>query len=141
MTEKQQIQVQINELQERLDKCDEVEPFTCRGTCYTARDGSTHYDSATDYSFVDTFNYWESKEIAEKAYKLQLRHRVLLSYVSQQQTLGEGHWYVYKEGGHWYTGESLHYYPDKVMMTKQTADLMLEAIENGSLDLEHNYGR
>ena len=126
---KQEIQNSINELQKQLDKCPEIEPFTCKGEWTTRPEGLAN--------ITETFNYWQTKEIAEKAYQLQLRHRKMLSFVSQHQELGVGDWYIFSDvASEWDMSEVINHYPDTVMMTKETADLMLEAIKNGSLNLE-----
>ena len=60
----------------------------------------------------------------------------MLSFVSQHQELDTGGWYVYSDKDKWQVSTSqATYFPDSVMMTKETADLMLKAIKNGSLDL------
>ena len=127
---KQDIQAQINELQKQLDKCPDIEPFTCRGKWVTYLEGTDERDRTQ-------FHYWQTKEIAKKAYQLQLTHRKMLSFVSQHQELDVGIWYLYKgcEGNKWNKSLTNNSYADTVMMTEETADLMLKAIENGSLDL------
>ncbi len=74
--------------------------------------------------------------VNEKAHQLSLRHNKMLNFVSQHQELGEGKCYVFRSSHmSWCIAEAINYYPERVVMTKETADLMLEAIENGSLDL------
>ena len=125
---KQEIQNSINELQKQLDKCPEIEPFTCKGEWTTRPEGLAN--------ITETFNYWQTKEIAEKAYQLQLRHRKMLSFVSQHQELDEGEHYIYRTSCTWRRTTTHNYIPDRVTMTEETADLMLKAIKNGSLILE-----
>ena len=128
---KQEIQEHINELQKQLDKCPEVEPFTCKGKWVTYLEGTDERDRTQ-------FHYWQTKEIAEKAYQLQLRHRKMLNFVSQHQELDEGEYYLYKSVYMtWGTSRNTTYFPDVVTMTKETADKMLEAISNGSLVIDY----
>ena len=135
---KQEIQDSINELQKQLDKCPEVEPFAHNGEWFISTSGNVIAGTGKDDCLIKSFNYWQTKEIAEKVYALQLRHRKMLSFVSQHQELDEGRCYIYKSGDTWDFSNIQNdiYYPDTIMMTKETADKMLEAIENGSLILE-----
>ena len=136
---KNEIQAQINNLQKQLDKRPEVEPFTCKGKWLTYIDGKTDTLKERNIEIIEAFDFWQTEEIAKKAYQLQLRHRKMLSFVSQHQELDVGNYFVYKSiaDNSWEaitTGSN--YNPDVVVMTRKTANLMLEAIENGSLNLE-----
>jgi len=134
---KQEIQAQINELQKQLDKCPDVAPFTCKGQWHTGYGGQAHEEVSQSTYRKASFNYWQTQKIAEKAYQLQLCHRKMLSFISQYQELGEGEYYIYKSSTAigWHTSRNTAYFPDVVTMTKETADKMLKALENGSLDL------
>ena len=135
---KQEIQKALDELYAELDKCpDDVEPFTCKGEWYFDKFGNTYKGVGGNTPYIKSFNYWQTEEIAEKAYALQLRHRKMLNFVSQHQELGEGGYFIYQQtpSKRWNRGMINRFYPDIVAMTKETADLMLKDIENGSLDL------
>ena len=134
---KQEIQDSINELQKQLDKCPDVEPFTCKGGWHFDKFGNTYKGVGDNTAYIKSFNYWQTKEIAEKAYALQLRHRKMLSFVSQHQELGEGGYYVFKINREWKKISTVSYQPDLIVMTRETAFLMIEAIENGSLAIDY----
>lgn len=130
-----ELQLKTLDLEKQLDKCpDDAEPFTCKGGWYTLRDGKAY--NGANIHLSETFNLWQTKEIAEKAYALQLVHRKMLSFVSQHQELNDGSYYLLSSCNKYLIKKGYYSYPDRVMMTKETADLMLEAIENGSLILE-----
>lgn len=86
----------------------------------------------------DFYNSWKTEEIAKAASKQQRIHNAMLNYVAQNQEIGYGDYYVYKENdGVWevgYKGSNL--YPDTVNMLKSTAEEMVKDIKSGYFPLE-----
>ena len=132
-----ELQIKTLDLEKQLDKCpDDVESFTCKGKWFKDSPRPACEGNGESINLIKAFNYWQTREITEKAYALQLVHRKMLSFVSQHQELGVGNWYLFQNTKHkWAIGDALSHYPDRVTMTKETANIMLKAIENGSLDL------
>ena len=132
-----ELQLKTLDLEKQLDKCpDDVEPFACKGKWYLIKNGQVCCGTGESAEMDKHFNYWQTREIAEKAYALQLRQRKMLSFVSQHQELDEGEHYIYRTSCTWRRTTTHNYIPDRVTMTEETADLMLKAIKNGSLILE-----